>query len=88
MTACQASSALANQICYLLKAWSPLSEDHMASRDMDGCAWNSLETRVIVAVKVHQSQKKIFLLAASLRLCVWYKIGSAEFLHSRGEVAP
>lgn len=60
----------------------------MASRDMDGRAWNSLETRVIVAVKVHQSQKKLFLLAASLCLCVWYKIGSAEFLHSRGEVAP
>lgn len=64
MTACQASSPLANQIYYLPMARCPLSEIyHMASTDMDGCALNSLGTRIIIAVKVHQSQKKHFLLA-------------------------
>lgn len=71
MTACQASSAFVNQMCYLLIAWSPLGEDHVASRDMDGRALNSLGTRIIVAVKVHQSQKKLFLSACfSALVCV------------------
>lgn len=81
MTACQTSSPLANQICYLLTAWSPLSEIyHMASTAMDGRAVNSLGTRIIIAVKAYQSQKKQLLLASSLHLCAWYKMGCAELL--------
>lgn len=89
MTACQTSSPLANQICYFPMAWSCLSEIyHMASTDMDCCALNSLGTRIIIAVKVYQSQKKQFLLVCFSALMCLVQGRQCRAPPFTGEVAP